>query len=92
VRMSLGASAAQIRWMVLRDGSRPVFDGLALGVFIGLAGRAIVRARLNIDIAIVNPWRVIAVPAALIVAAFCACYFPARRAASVDPNVALRQL
>jgi len=92
VRMSLGASAAQIRWMVLRDGSRPVFDGLALGVFIGLAGRAIVRARLNIDIAIVDPWMVIAVPAALIVAAFCACYFPARRAASVDPNVALRQL
>jgi predicted permease len=92
VRMSLGASARQIQWMVLRDGCWPVLDGLALGVFIGLAGRAIVRARLRIDLAIVDPWMVIGVPIPLIIAAFCACYFPARRAASVDPNVALRQL
>jgi ABC-type antimicrobial peptide transport system permease subunit len=92
VRMSLGASAAQIRWMVLRDGCRPVLEGLAMGVFIGLAGRAIVRARLNIDVNIVDPWMLAGVPIPLIVAAFCACYFPARRAARVDPNVALRQL
>jgi putative ABC transport system permease protein len=92
VRMSLGASARQIQWMVLRDGCWPVVDGLALGVFIGLAGRAIVRARMQIDMAIVDPWMLIAVPIPLIIAAFCACYFPARRAASVDPNVALRQL
>lgn len=45
VRMSFGASAGQIRRMVLKDGSRPVLEGLALGLFIGLAGRAIVRAR-----------------------------------------------
>ncbi|HMD35148.1 MAG TPA: ABC transporter permease [Vicinamibacterales bacterium] len=92
VRMSLGASAAHIKWMVLRDGYRPVVEGLGLGVFGGLAGRAIVRARMEIDMAIVDPWMVIAVPIPLIVAAFCACYFPARRAASVDPNVALKQL
>jgi predicted permease len=92
VRMSLGASARQIQWMVLRDGCWPVLDGLALGVCVGLAGRAIVRARLNIDVAIVDPWMLIGVPIPLILAAFCACYFPARRAAGVDPNVALRQL
>jgi len=92
VRMSLGASAAQIRWMVLGDGYRPVVEGLALGVFIGLAGRAIVRARMELDIPIVDPWMLVGVPIPLVVAAFFACYFPARRAASVDPNVALRQL
>ena len=92
MRMSLGASAAQIKWMVLVDGYRPVVEGLALGVFIGLAGRAIIRARMQLDMPIVDPWMIGAVPIPLIVAAFCACYFPARRAARVDPNVALRQL
>ena len=92
VRMSLGASAGQIKWMVLRDGYRPVVEGLALGVFIGLAGRAIVRARMQLDMPIVDPWMIGAVPIPLIAAAFCACYLPARRASRVDPNVALRNL
>ncbi|HEV3141410.1 MAG TPA: ABC transporter permease, partial [Vicinamibacterales bacterium] len=92
VRMSLGASAAQIKWMVLRDGYRPVIEGLGLGVFVGLAGRAIVRARMELDMSIVDPWMIFAVPIPLIAAAFCATYFPARRAARVDPNVALRDL
>jgi putative ABC transport system permease protein len=78
--------------MVLRDGSRPVLEGLAMGVFIGLAGRAIVRARLQIDLPIVDPWMLIGVPIPLVVAAFCACYFPARRASRVEPNAALREL
>jgi len=38
VRMSLGASGAQIKRMVLKDGYRPVLEGLALGLFIGLSG------------------------------------------------------
>jgi FtsX-like permease family len=38
VRMSFGASARQIERMVLKDGYRPVVEGLALGLFIGLAG------------------------------------------------------
>jgi ABC-type antimicrobial peptide transport system permease subunit len=92
VRISLGASPSQIQRMVLRDGYRPVVEGLALGLFIGVAGRVIVRAYTDIEVSVVDPWLFFVVPIPLIVAAFCACYFPAHQAAGVDPNVALRHL
>ena len=72
------------------DGYRPVLDGLGFGLLIGLIGRAYARAYLELDIAIVDPWILVVTPIPLIGAAFFACYFPARRAAAVDPNVALR--
>ena len=90
VRMSFGATASQIRRMVLKDGYRPVLDGLAIGVVIGLAGRVIVRAYLDVDVSVLDPWMLLVVPIPLILAASLACYLPARRAAAVDPNVALR--
>ena len=82
----------KIKGMVLKDGYRPVFEGIAIGVFFGLSGRAIIRAYLDAKIGILDPWMLAVVPIPLILAAFCACYLPARRAASVDPTVALRHL
>jgi cell division protein FtsX len=90
VRMSFGATSAQIKRMVLMDGYRPVLDGLVFGLLIGLIGRAYARAYLELDVAIVDPWILVVTPIPLIAAAFFACYLPARRAAAVDPNVALR--
>ena len=43
-------------------------------------------------VSIVDPWMFLVVPIPLILAAFCACYWPARRASNVDPQVALRTL
>jgi ABC-type lipoprotein release transport system permease subunit len=63
-----------------------------MGLFIGLACRAIVRAYLDVEVQIVDPWMFLAVPLPLVLSAFCACYSPAQRAARVDPNVALRHL
>jgi len=92
VRMSLGATAGRIRRMVLQDGARPVLEGLSIGLFIGVTGRAVVRRYLEIDSSVIDPWMLVIVPVPLILAGVCACYLPARRAAAVDPNVALRHL
>jgi putative ABC transport system permease protein len=92
VRMSFGATAAQIKRMVLKDGYRPVFEGMAIGIFIGLAGRGVIRAYLEAKTSVLDPWMIGVVPIPLILAAFCACYLPARRASKVEPIVALRTL
>jgi len=91
VRMSVGATARQIKLMVLKDGYRPVFEGLLLGLWGGVAGRIMVRSYLELEnVTIFDPWMLFLTPIPLIAAAFCACYLPASRAASVDPTVALR--
>lgn len=90
VRMSVGASARQIKLMVIKDGYRPVMEGLILGLWGGLAGRVIARSYMDVDVNVVDPWMLLITPVPLILAAFLACYLPASRAASVDPTVALR--
>lgn len=93
VRMSFGATAKQIRWMVLGDGARPVVDGMLLGLAAGLIGRLVLREYLELtDVEIIDPWAFVLIPIPLVLASFCACYLPASRAAAVDPNVALRHL
>ncbi len=91
VRMSVGASARQIKLMVLKDGYRPVFEGLLLGLWGGVAARFGLRAYMELEnVTILDPWMLFLTPIPLIAAAFWACYLPAARAASVDPTVALR--
>jgi predicted permease len=91
VRMSVGATARQIKVMVLKDGYRPVVEGLVLGLWGGIAGRIILRSYMELDdVTILDPWMLFLTPIPLIAAAFWACYLPASRAASVDPTVALR--
>jgi putative ABC transport system permease protein len=92
VRMALGAEAAQIARMILGQGCRPVVEGMMLGLFFGTVARFAVRAILVAPIQIVDPVSLVLVPLPLGAAALLACYLPARRAARVDPNVALRHL
>jgi predicted permease len=88
----VGLTAAQIRHMVLKAGFRPVIEGMAIGLMLGIGGRALMRVYLDMPLSVVDPWMVMLVPVPLVLAGFCACYLPARRAAGVDPNVALRDL
>jgi predicted permease len=89
IRMALGAQHRDVLAMVLRQGILLA----AWGVLIGLAG-AIATSRvlrgLLYGISPLDPCSFAGVPLALIAAALLACWLPARRAAKLDPNVALR--
>ena len=62
-----------------------------LGLWGGLAGRFVLRAYTDLEnVTIFDPWMLLLTPIPLIAAAFVASYWPAARAARVDPTVALR--
>jgi putative ABC transport system permease protein len=92
VRMAIGASREDIQRMVLREGFRPVLEGVALGMILAVLARLGLRALVSASIQPIDPVAFPLVPIPLFTAAFLACYIPARRAARVDPNVALRHL
>jgi len=89
IRMALGAQRANVLRMVLGQGLRLVVIGLA----IGLAGALVLTRVLSTLLFGVQPTDVLtylAVSTVLVAVAALACFLPARRAASVDPMVALR--
>jgi predicted permease len=90
VRMALGASRAGIAKLVLGDGIRPVAMGLAFGIPVGLVGWLAFSPVARLPTSVIDLPILSLVPAVLIGAAMVACYLPARRAANVDPNVALK--
>ena len=89
VRMALGAQRTDVLSMVLRQGLRLVLVGLAIGL-----GGALVLARLMTTLLFgVEPTDAptfVVVSMVLVAVAALACFVPARRAASVDPMIALR--
>lgn len=89
VRMAIGAARGDILRLVLRDASMV----LAVGVALGLAGTAAASRlveSLLFGVSARDPWMLSAAVAAVAAAALAASALPARRAARVDPAVALR--
>jgi predicted permease len=89
VRVALGAGHLQILNMVLAQGLRTIFIGVAIGIAAALALTRTV-ASLLFGVTPTDPLTFAAVTIILIVAALAACYLPARRATQVDPLTALR--
>lgn len=89
VRMALGAQKSDVLSLVLRQGMLLVVFGLSAGLLSALAlGRYL--SSLLYGVKPTDPLALGAVCLTLIAAAFLAIYIPARRAARVDPMVALR--
>ena len=89
IRLALGATAANLRGMVVRQGLAPVAIGLACGIAGALAlGR--VMEGLLFGVRAYDPWTLAGVSILLIAVAAAACYIPAARVSRADPLSALR--
>jgi putative ABC transport system permease protein len=90
VRMALGATAASVASLILSQGVRLVGVGLAIGLASALLARQ-AMANLVFGVPTTDGVTYFVSCVAVLLAATAACWLPARRAASVDPVVALRQ-
>jgi putative ABC transport system permease protein len=89
LRMAVGAHGGDIFRMILREGLTLSLTGLALGL-VGSLWLGGVGSSLLVGVTATDPLTFIAVSLLLTAVAAAACYFPARRATTVDPIVALR--
>jgi putative ABC transport system permease protein len=89
LRMALGGGRTQVLKQILREGMATSLAGTALGAIgAALIGRALEGTVYGVEPG--NPFTFVAVVVTLLTAALVACLVPARRAAAVDPMVALR--
>jgi putative ABC transport system permease protein len=89
VRMALGAEPGDVLRLMVRDGMRLAAIGVALGIAGSIATTRYLQTQL-FGVRTIDPITLASVVLGLAVVAVAACYFPARRAAKVDPLIALR--
>jgi predicted permease len=89
VRMAIGARPAEILRMILGQGMALALIGVVLGLFGALWLTRLLQ-QLLFEVAPTDPLTYVGVAVVLGLAALVACYVPARRAARVDPIIALR--
>jgi putative ABC transport system permease protein len=89
IRMALGAGTAAALGLVVKTGLRLVLMGIAIGVAISLVLGRVIGSQL-VDVAVYDPLTLAATTVLLTITAATACWIPARRAARVDPMIALR--
>ena len=89
IRLALGAQSGSVLWMILRESLILLAIGLALGLPLTLASTRYVRALL-FGLSPTDPFILASAIAVVATMTLIAAWLPARRAAKVDPMVALR--
>ncbi len=90
VRIAVGATPTNIIGMVMRQSGALVALGVVAGLIVGGLGARVVRSML-FGTSVLDPATMVIVPCLLVAAAAVASFVPARRAARVDPIVAIRE-
>ena len=89
VRMALGATARDVFKLIVGRGMKLTVIGVVIGVVGAIALTRLMQGLL-FNISATDPVTFVLISILLSLAAFFACYIPARRASKVDPLVALR--
>jgi putative ABC transport system permease protein len=89
IRMALGANASELLALVMRGGFVLVTTGLAVGFALFVVVSRVLSSFLY-GVGVADPLTLATCACVLAVSAILACWLPARRAASTDPMVALR--
>ncbi len=89
IRMAMGAQTGRVLALVVKQGMRLAIVGLVLGLLVAFAAMRMLSSLL-FEVSAHDPLIFGGVTLILAMAAVLACYIPARRAARVDPLVALR--
>ncbi|HSF44131.1 MAG TPA: FtsX-like permease family protein, partial [Thermoanaerobaculia bacterium] len=89
VRMALGAQARDVLLLVIRQGLLLVILGVALGLLGALALTRVLSSLLY-EVSATDPMTFAGIALLLLLVSAIACYIPARRAARVDPLIAIR--
>jgi ABC-type antimicrobial peptide transport system permease subunit len=89
IRMAMGSSKQQVLTMVLRQGGRLIFTGVALGVAGTLALARVIGSLLH-GVSAKDPVTLILVGVVVAVTAIAATFIPSFRATRVNPIVCLK--
>jgi predicted permease len=89
VRMAFGASGGSVVAMIARRGVSLVAVGASIGILLAIGASRLIRSQL-FGVTPTDPFAFAAAIAVLLIVAAAGCIIPARRAARVDPLVALR--
>jgi predicted permease len=89
IRVALGATARDVIALVVREGMTLPAIGLGVGVLASLAFTRVLQVSLY-GVSATNPFVYAVLTLVLVIVGILACYIPARRAARVDPVVALK--
>jgi putative ABC transport system permease protein len=88
--MAIGATSSGILKLVIGHGLRLSVAGIAVGVALSLALTRAMSSML-VGVRATDPATYAAASVAFFAVVMLACWFPARRAAAMDPNIALRE-
>ena len=89
IRMALGADRASAIKLVVGMGMRRIVLGVAIGVALSLAAAGVLSGELW-RVSARDPGTIVGVSLLLLLTGLLACWIPARRAARIEPVVALR--
>ncbi len=89
IRMALGATSGDTLWLVLREGLILTGVGIGIGLLLGLGAGRLLSSMLY-QVSGADPLIFVTAPLLLALISLLACYLPARRAAKINPILALR--